>query len=171
MTNPVFDPQQPADTSVQPGIAPAGPEYEVYTPPPAFTPQPEQPAVVAPVPPKPKRTGIIVLSIFMVLLFGTAATFGALFFVEKKHTADLSTQIEGKDREITDLTKKAKESKDDAVRAADLQKQAETAQKKAEADAASSQQCRDAARALRAAAIANDQGKGETAARDVFTHC
>jgi hypothetical protein len=169
MTNPVFDPQQPADTSVQPAIPPAGPEFEVYTPP-VFTP-PEQPAVVAPVPPKPKRTGIIVLSIFMVLLFGTAATFGALFFVEKKHTADLSTQIEGKDREITDLTRKAKESKEDAVRAADLQKQAETAQKKAEADAATSQQCRDAARALRAAAIANDQGKGETAARDVFTHC
>lgn len=190
MTSPIFDPQQPADTAVQPEIPPAapeipaavpeipatgpeipaaGPEFEVYTPP-VFTP-PQQPMYQAPVPPKPKRTGVVVLAIFTVLLFGAAGAFGALFFVEKAHSADLSKQIETKDREAEDLTKKAKDSKDDALRAADAQKQAETAQKKAEADAATSQQCRDAARALRSAAIAGDQTKGQAAAVDVFTHC
>jgi uncharacterized protein HemX len=170
MTGPVFDPQQqPADTAVQQEIPPAGPEFEVYMPP-AFAP-PQQPAMPAPVAPKPKRTGVVVLAIFTVLLFGAAGAFGALFFVEKAHSADQSTQLEAKNREITDLTKKAKDSKDDATRAADMQQKAEDAQKRAEADAATSQQCRDAARALRAAAIAGDQSKGEAAAKDVFTHC
>lgn len=170
MTSPVFDPQQPADTAVQPEIQPAGPEFEVYTPP-AFTPPPQEFAAPAPVAPKPKRTGVVVLAIFTVLLFGTAGAFGALFFVEKAHSADLSRQIEVKDREAADLTKKAKDSKDDALRASDALKLAETAQKKAEADAATAQKCRDAARALRAAAVAQDQNTGMTAARDVFTHC
>ncbi|MDX8037267.1 hypothetical protein SK803_44340 [Lentzea sp. BCCO 10_0856] len=171
MTSPVSDPQQPADTVVQPEVQPAGPEFEVYTPPAFAPPQQFAAPMPAPVPPKPKRTGVVVLAIFTVLLFGAAGAFGALFFMEKAHSADLSKQIETKDREAADLTKKAKDSKDDALRASDAQKQAEAAQKKAEADAATSQQCRDAARELRTAAIANDQAKGTEAAKNVFTHC
>ncbi|NGY65502.1 hypothetical protein G7043_42075 [Lentzea sp. NEAU-D13] len=169
MTSPGFDPQQPADAAAQPETPSAAPEFEVYTPP-ASTPEPP-PVAPAQVQPKPKRTGLVVLAIFTVLQFGTAATFGTLFFLEKARSADLSKQIETKDREAADLTKKAKDSEDDALRASDAQKKAEAAQKKAEAEAATSQQCRDAARALRSAAITNDEAKGQTAALDVFTHC
>ncbi len=163
MTNPVFDPQQPTEN-------PAQPQFEVHTPEFVLPVQPEM-AVPPPPAPKPKRTGVVVVAVFTVLLFGAAGAFGALFFVEKKHSADLSTQIEGKDREITDLTKKAKDSKDDATKAVDAQKTAEAAQKRAEAEAARSQKCHDAARALRAAAVANDEAKGEAAGLEIFTHC
>ena len=163
MTSPVSDPQQPADTAVQPEIPPAGPEFEVYTPP-AFVPPQDITPAPAPVAPKPKRTGVVVLAVFTVLLFGAAGAFGALFFVEKKHSADLSTQIQSKDREITDLTKKAKDSKDDAARAAE-------GQKKAEADAAASQKCRDAAKEIRAALVSNDDAKGDAAVRSLLIEC
>jgi hypothetical protein len=163
MTNPVFDPRQPTEN-------PAQPQFEVHTPEFVLPVQPEM-AVPPPAPPKPKRTGVVVVAVFTVLLFGTAGAFGTLFFVEKKHSADLSTQIEGKDREITDLTKKAKASLDDATKAVDAQKTAEAAQKRAEAEAARSQKCQDAARALRAAAVALDEAKAEAAGMEIFTHC
>lgn len=164
MTNPVFDPQQPTEN-------PAQPQFEVHTPEFVLPVQPEMAVPPPPPAPKPKRTGVVVVAVFTVLLFGAAGAFGTLFFVEKKHSADLSTQIEGKDREITDLTKKAKDSKDDATKAVDAQKTAEAAQKRAEAEAARSQKCQDAARALRAAAVANDEAKAETAGLDIFAHC
>lgn len=156
MTNSASDEQQPAE------IQPAGPDFEVYTP--AYLPLPESAPMPAPVAPKPKRTGVVVLAVFTVLLFGAAGAFGALFFVEKKHSADLSTQVEAKDREITDLTKKAKDSKDEAVKAAD-------AQKKAEADAASAQKCQGAAKAIREALVLNDETKGQAAIRDLLVQC
>jgi membrane protein involved in colicin uptake len=106
-----------------------------------------------------------------VVLFGAAGALGVLFVQEKDRTAGLSKQVEGKDRDIEDLNRKVKESKEDATRAVDLQKQAEAGQKKAEAEAASSQKCRDAARALRAAALANDEPKGQAAGVEIFTHC
>jgi uncharacterized protein HemX len=169
MTDPVHDAQQPAVEPEAPAAQPAL-EFDVYTP--AFPPPQPAPAPVAQVaPPKQRKTGVIVLTVLVVLLFGAAGTCGVLLVQEKDHTAGLSKQVEGKDREIADLTRKAKESKEDATRAADLQKQAEAAQKKAEAEAASSQKCRDAARALRAAAIAGDEASGVPAAKDVFTHC
>ncbi len=159
MTNPVSDPQQPA---VQPD-AQRAPEFEVYTP--SFAPQQQAPAPVAPVaPPKPKKTGIVVLSLFVVLLFGAAGAFGVLFFQEKGHSADLSKQVETKDREIADLSKQAKNSKDDATKA-------EAATKKAEAEVASAQKCRSASKALMEAAIAQDDAKGEAAMKDIFTTC
>ena len=162
MTNPIFDPQQPTEN-------PAQPQFEVHTP--EFV-LPVQPQMAVPPPaPKPKRTGVVVVAVFTVLLFGAAGAFGTLFFVEKKHSAELSTQIEGKDREITDLTKKAKDSKDDATKAVDAQKRAEDTQKKAEAEAATSQQCRDAARALRAGAIAGDEPMVEATGREIYTLC
>ncbi|MEU0882533.1 hypothetical protein ABZ345_28335 [Lentzea sp. NPDC005914] len=166
MTNPVFDAHQPATTEVPP----AGPEFEVYTPP-AFAPTPQQPFVPAPVAPKPKRTGVVVLSVVLVLLFGAAGAFGILLVQEKDHSVELSKQIEGKDREISDLTRKVKETREDATRAADLQKQAEAAQKKAEADAVSSQKCREAAKALTSAAVADDRAKGEAAIKDLLIQC
>ncbi|MFI6102021.1 hypothetical protein ACIA8G_41265 [Lentzea sp. NPDC051213] len=172
MTNPVFDAQQPAAEPEPPAAQPPV-EFDVYTP--VFPPQQTAPAPVEPMgpvaPPKPKKTGIVVLSVFLVLFFGAAGALGVLFAQEKDRSAGLTKQVEGKDREIADLTKKAQNSKDDALRAADLQKQAEAAQKKAEGDAATSQKCRDAARELRAAAIANDMNKGEAAGREIFTHC
>ncbi|MET9230514.1 hypothetical protein [Lentzea sp. NPDC003310] len=162
MTSPVFDPQQSADTAVQP--QPAGPEFEVYTPP-AFAPvqQPVAPAP-APAPPKPKKTGLVVLSLFVVLLFGAGAAFGVLFFQEKGRSAELSTQVEGKDREIADLSKKARDSKEDTDRAV-------AAQKKAESDVASAQKCRDAAKEIKSALVANDDAKGEAAIRSLLVEC
>lgn len=154
------DPQQPA----QPEFAQPGPEFEVYTPAPTASYLPQQHAPVMVTPPKPKKTGIVVLSLFMVLLFGAAGAFGVLFFQEKARAAELSKQIETKNGEITDLTKKAKDSKDDAAKATD-------AQKKAEADAASAEKCRAASKALITAALAQDEVKGEAAMKDIFTTC
>ncbi|MFS8098503.1 hypothetical protein LFM09_15335 [Lentzea alba] len=165
MTNPVFDPQQqPADNPVQQ-------QFEVHTPEFVLPVQQQMPPPVAPLAPKPKRTGVVILAVFTVLMFGAAGAFGALFFLEKKHSTELSTEIDGKNREITDLGKQAKDSKDDATKALNAQKTAEAAQKRAEESAVSSQKCNDAARALRAAAIANDEAKGEAAGREIFTHC
>ncbi|ANZ38669.1 hypothetical protein BBK82_24000 [Lentzea guizhouensis] len=160
MTNPVHEPQpQP-----QPAVQPDPPvEFDVYTP--SFAPQQPVSAPMAPVaPPKPKKTGIVVLSLFVVLLFGAGAAFGVLFFLEKDRSAGLSKQVESKDREIADLTRKAENSKDDAVRAVD-------AQKKAEADAAASAKCRTAAKSLTEAALNEDLPKGEAAMRDIVIQC
>ncbi|GAB2844882.1 hypothetical protein [Lentzea nigeriaca] len=170
MTHPVSDPQQPADSTVQPGITPAGPEFEVYTPP-AFVPPQQQPVAEAPVAPKPRKTGVIVLTVLLVLLFGATGALGVLFAQETDRTADLSKQVEGKDREIADLNRKVKESKEDATRAADLQKQAEAAQKKAENDAVSAQKCREAAKSLTESLVANDRGKGEAAIGQLLIQC
>lgn len=174
MTNPVFDAQQPepaAEPQTPAVQTPAAlPEFDVFTP--AFAPQQPAPAPVAPVaPPKPRRTGVVVLSVVLVLLFGAAGAFGVLLVQEKDHSAGLSKQVEGKDREIADLTRKVKESKEDATRAADLQKLAETAQKKAEADAAGSQKCKEAAKSLTESLVANDRGKGEAAIGQLLIQC
>jgi uncharacterized protein HemX len=148
---------------VQPQPAQTQPEFEVSTPP--FTPeQPQTAQYPAPVAPKPKKTGVVVLAIVAVLLLGAAGAFGALYFTEKKNASDLSKQVEGKDREITDLSKKAKDSADQAS-------QAQTAQKKAEADVAAAQKCRTAAKTLTDAAIAGDQARGEAALRDILLSC
>lgn len=169
MTNPVFDAQQP-EPAAEPQTPAAQPEFDVFTP--AFAPQQPAPAPVAPVaPPKPRRTGVVVLSVVLVLLFGAAGAFGVLLVQEKDHSAGLSKQVEGKDREIADLTRKVKESKEDATRAADLQKLAETAQKKAEADAAGSQKCKEAAKSLTESLVANDRGKGEAAIGQLLIQC
>lgn len=161
MTNPVLG--APSEPAAEAGVPAAQLEFEVYTPP--VLPLQAAPEPVAPVaPPKPKKTGIVVLSLFVVLLFGAGATFGVLFFQEKGRSADLSKQVEGKDREIADLTKKAKDSKEDTDRAV-------SAQKKAEADAASSQKCRDAAKALTESLVANDRNKGQTAIGDLLVQC
>ncbi|MEV6715629.1 hypothetical protein AB0M48_26720 [Lentzea sp. NPDC051208] len=165
MTNPVFDPQQSADTTVQQqDSAPAGPEFEVYTPPAFAPPLQQQPVAPAPVPTKPKKTGIVVLSLFVVLLFGAGGAFGVLFFQEKDRSADLSKQVEGKDLEIADLTKKAKNSAEDTDRAV-------AAQKKAEADVVSSQKCKDAAKEIKSALVANDETKGEAAIKSLLVEC
>ncbi|MCR3748713.1 hypothetical protein [Lentzea californiensis] len=165
MTNPVFDPQQSADTTVQQqDIAPAGPQFDVYTPSAFAPPLQQQPVAPAPVPPKPKKTGIVVLSLFVVLLAGAGAAFGVLFFQEKGRSAELSTQVEGKDREIADLTKKAENSAEDTDRAV-------AAQKKAEADAVSSQKCKDAAKEIKSALVANDATKGEAAIKGLLVEC
>lgn len=144
------DPVQPAQT-----------QFEAYTP--AFG-QPEA-AAPAPAPaPKPKKTGVVVLAILTVLLLGAAGTFGALYFGAKGDASTLSKQVEEKNREIATLTKDVKAGKDDAAKAVE-------AQKKAEADAASAQKCRAAAKSLMEAALAQDDARGETAMKDIFTTC
>ncbi|HEX8870233.1 MAG TPA: hypothetical protein VF821_31510, partial [Lentzea sp.] len=105
------------------------------------------------------------------LLFGAAGAFGVLLVQEKDHSAELSKQVESKDEEISDLTKKVKESKDDATRAVDLQKKAEAAQKKAENDAVSAQKCKEAAKSLTESLVANDRGKGEAAIGQLLVQC
>lgn len=167
MTDPATDPRQPAVAPVDPPDAPVTPtavEFDVYTP--SFAPQQPAPApVMAPVaPPKPRKTGIVVLSLFIVLLFAAGGATGVLLVQEKDRSAGLSKQVEGKDREIADLTKKVANSNEDATRAVD-------AQKKAESDAAGAQKCRVAARSLTEAAVNQDLGKAEAAMKDIVIQC
>jgi uncharacterized protein HemX len=147
-------------------VQPEQTQFEVHTP---EFPAPQQQGTAylppaAPVTPQPKKTGVVVLAILAVLLLGGAGAFGALYLSEKSNSADLSKQIEGKDREISTLTKQVKDSKDEATKASD-------AQKKAEADAASAQKCRAAAKLLMEAALAQDEAKGEASMKDLFTTC
>ncbi|GGU78360.1 hypothetical protein [Lentzea flava] len=143
-------------------VQPAQPQFEAYTP--AF--QPPQPEAVAPAPvaPKPKKTGVVVLAIVAVLLLGAAGAFGALYFVEKGHSTDLSKQVEGKDREIADLTKKAKSAEDTATTATDERR-------KAENEMNSMKACRDAARAVTSAGISADEEKITQAILGMMTKC
>ncbi|RAS61200.1 hypothetical protein C8D87_110148 [Lentzea atacamensis] len=145
-------------------VQPAQPQFEAHTP--AFPQQPEAalPAPVPPAAPKPKKTGVVVLAIAAVLLLGAAGTFGALYFTEKGRSADLSKQVEGKDREITDLTKKAKSADDLATAATDERR-------KLENEMNSMKACRDAARAVTEAGIAQDEQKITQAMLGMMTKC
>lgn len=150
MTNPV----QPA----QPGA-----EFEAHTP--AFTPQ-EQPVagVPAPVGPQPKKTGVVVLAVLAVLLLGAAGTFGALYFAEKSRASDLSKQLEDKDKRLTAQTMLGQQNLEQA-------RKADESAKKASDELAAAQKCREAAKSLTAAALANDNAKGEAALKDMMLNC
>lgn len=133
------------------------------TPAPAPTPG----AVAAP----RKKTGLIVLSIIAVLFFATAGVFGVLFANESSRNDQLTGQVAEKEKQLTDSAKQLKDAKDETTKAKDAQKSAETARKRAEDDSATIAKCRDAARSLREALIAEDDGKADQAVRDLFTIC
>lgn len=123
--------------------------------------QPEAAHAPAPVPPKQKKTGVVVLTILVVLLLGAAGTFGALYFAEKKNSAET---VQQKDREIADLTKKAKDADELATKASDERRKAEN-EMKAMTD------CRDAARKVTEAGIAQDEQKITGAVLSMMSKC
>ncbi|MEO6088155.1 MAG: hypothetical protein ABIQ18_34085 [Umezawaea sp.] len=148
------------------------PVLEPYQPPAqaqAFY-QQEQPAPVVPPPPR-KKTAVIVLSVLLVLFLSTAGAFGVLYFDQKQESSRLTEQVAKKDAELADSAKKVKDTGNDLTKAKDATKIAEDAQKRAEDEVGLSTKCRDAARKLREAAMANDEGKGTAALMDLFTAC
>ncbi|MEJ2856093.1 MULTISPECIES: hypothetical protein [unclassified Saccharothrix] len=136
-----------------------------------FTPSGFEPSGTSPAPAPRKKTGLIVLSIIAVLFFATAGVFGVLFANETSRNDRLTGQVAEKEKQLSDSAKQLKDAQDESAKARDAQKAAETARKRAEDDSASVAKCRDAARSLREALIANDDGKADQALRDLFTIC
>lgn len=159
--------------------APAQPEYPQQQP--EFTPQPEYPAtqgyvyepqaVPVSAPPKPKRTGVIVLSVLAVLLLGGATAFGVLYFKEKDHASSVSLELDTKKSELAAVTKREADGKVELSKEQDLRNQAEEAQKKAESSSTANKACHDAANNLRSAAISQDEKKVEAAFEAIFLNC
>ncbi|MEU7531245.1 hypothetical protein AB0A74_36325 [Saccharothrix sp. NPDC042600] len=118
-----------------------------------------------------KKTGLIVLSIIAVVLFATAGVFGILFANESSRNDRLTGQVAEKEEQVSESAKQLKDARDETAKAKDAQKSAESARKRAEDDSASAAKCRDAARALREAVIAEDEPRADQAARDLFTTC
>lgn len=118
-----------------------------------------------------KKTGLIVLSIIAVLFFATAGVFGILFANESSRNDRLTGQVAEKEKQVSDSAKQLKEAQDETAKAKEAQKSAETARKRAEDDSATAAKCRDAARALREAIVAEDDPKADQAVRDLFTTC
>ncbi len=142
-------------------VQPEQPQFEVFTP--EAPAQPE--TVVQPVTaPQRKKTGVVVLTIVAVLLLGAAGAFGALYFVEKGHSADLSKQVEAKDQEIVGLTKKAADADKLATTASDERRKAENEKNALQA-------CQKAARAVTEAGISQDEQKIAAAFFDVVAKC
>ncbi|SDX52676.1 hypothetical protein SAMN05421504_10312 [Amycolatopsis xylanica] len=131
----------------------------------------EQPAAPMAAPPKPKKTGLIVLSVLAVLLLGGAATFGVLYFKEKDHAKSLSLELDSTKKDLTASALRENAAKADLSKEQDLRNKAEEAQKKAESASVSNKACHDAANNLRAAAISQDQKKVEAALESVFLNC
>lgn len=124
-----------------------------------------------PVPAPRKKTGLIVLSIITVLFFAAAGVFGILFANESSRNDRLTADVAAKEKQVSDSAKQLKDAQDETAKAKDAQKAAETARKRAEDDSASVAKCRDAARTLREAIIAEDDPKADQAFRDLFTTC
>ncbi|NUT95076.1 MAG: hypothetical protein HOY78_23945 [Saccharothrix sp.] len=175
-------PQTPAAGFAQPGtpaggFAQPGPAGQSAYTPTGFDPTgnsthgPTPGAVAVAVAAPRKKTGLIVLSIIAVLFFATAGVFGVLFANESSRNDQLTGQVAEKEKQVTDSAKQLKDAKDETTKAKDAQKSAETARKRAEDDSATIAKCRDAARSLREALIAEDDGKADQALRDLFTIC
>ena len=151
MTDPVQT--QPAQTQ---------PEFEVSTP--EFAPQPDAAVVPAPVQPKPKKTGLVVLAVLVVLALGAAGTFGSLYVSEKNRAADLSKQVEEKQKSLTAQTILAQENLESMRKAQD-------SAKKAQDDASAAATCREAAREVTSAALAQDEQKIMSAVLGMMSKC
>lgn len=117
--------------------------------------QPEVPAAA------PKKTGVVVLAVLVVLLLGAAGTFGALYFVEKQNSAET---VQQKDREIADLTKKVKDADELATKASDERRKSENELKAMTA-------CRDAARKVTETAMTQDEQKIAEAMLTMIAAC
>jgi uncharacterized protein HemX len=151
MTDPVQS--QPAQTQ---------PAFEVHTP--EFAPQPEAAFVPAPVQPKPKKTGLVVLAVLVVLTLGAAGTFGALYVSEKNRATDLSKQVEEKQKALTAQTALTQSSQEEKLKS---DAAATAAQKELE----SAKVCRDGAREVTAAALSQDEQKITSALLNMMSKC
>ncbi|WP_147455247.1 hypothetical protein [Saccharothrix australiensis] len=122
--------------------------------------------------PRPaKKTGLVVLSVLVVLFFATAGVFGVLYSNEVGENDRLVGRLADKEKALSDSGEQLKDTRDELSRAKDSVEIAENARRRAEDDGAAMVKCRDAARALREAVFANDDPKGEKAFVDVFAHC
>jgi hypothetical protein len=111
-------------------------------------------------PAKPKRTSVVVL--LVALLLGATGTSGVLYF---KARSDLSEQIEHKDREIADLTKKQQDAYGHML-------SAQAAKRDAESDAVLWKACRDAAKTFTHEIFpGNSEAKVEAAMKEVTRRC
>jgi flagellar basal body-associated protein FliL len=126
--------------------------------------QTEPEAEMAPVPPKPKKTAVVVLAVLVVLLLGAAGTFGALWIseknghaAEKNRSADLSKQLEEKQRSLTAQTMLAQSNLEEM--------------RKSDAAAAASAKCSEAARAVTQAGLTGDQNKVAAAVLNMMSKC
>ncbi|WP_370943686.1 hypothetical protein AB5J62_31835 [Amycolatopsis sp. cg5] len=131
----------------------------------------EQPVTPVATPPKPKRTGLIVLSVIAVLLLGGATAFGVLYFKEKDHASSVSLELDSTKKDLTASAQRENAAKADLAKEQDLRNKAEEAQKKAEGASTSNKACHEAANNLRAAAISQDEKKVEAAFEAVFLNC
>lgn len=183
---PVLEPYgPPTPTAVQPQVGPAFEPYgqSAHATPPAGLPlaglppagQPYGPDAATagrpPTAPPRKRTAVVVLSVLAVLFLATAGVFGVLYANETSRNNQLTSQLSDKERELTDSGEQLERAKEDASKAKNAQEIAEDARKRAENDGASMVKCRDAARALREAALANNEAKGEEAFLQLFSVC
>ncbi|MEV6241442.1 hypothetical protein [Lentzea sp. NPDC051838] len=127
---------------------------------------PDQPETVAPAAPQQqkKKSGVVVLAIVAVLLLGAAGAFGALYFVEKGRSTDLSKQVESKNTEIAGLTKKAEDADKLATTATDQRRTLENEKN-------AMKTCRDSARKVTEAGMAQDEQKIASALLDMMTKC
>ncbi|GGP50449.1 hypothetical protein [Saccharothrix coeruleofusca] len=178
-THPVLEPyglSTPAPQVEQPQTGPAFQPYGQFTPstPPAGQPHvgpPFEPYGTAAAAPPGKRTAVVLLSVLAVLLLATAGVFGALYANQASRADQLATRLSDKERELTESGKQLENAKDEASKAKNDREIAEDARKRAENDGASMLKCRDAARALREAALANNEAKGEEAFLQLFAVC
>lgn len=154
---------QPADQVFQPAVQlPAGPE---------FTPASHS-APLAPPPVAPRgKTGLIVLSVLAAVFLATAGVFGVLYSDALGRNDRLSAQLAEKEKEVTDSGKKLEDARDEASKAKDAAQVAETGRKRAEDDGATMVKCRNAARSLREAVFAQDEGRADKAFLDVVATC
>lgn len=124
--------------------------------------QPEE--TTAPVPAKPRKTGVVVLAVLVVLLLGAAGTFGALYVSEKNRAADLS-------RQTADLSKQLEEKQRSLTAQTMLSQSNLEEMRKAQADASAASKCREAAREVTQAGLAGDQNKVAAAVLTMMSKC
>lgn len=170
MTHPTFEPQDSSAPQTFPVLEPYDrpvlpADQPVYQP----EPVPDAPAP-APVQVR-KKTLVVTLSVLLVLFFGTAGAFGVLYFDEKQKSDSLTAVVATKDTELAASAKKVKEGQDEVTKAQNATKQAELAQRRAEDEVGLTAKCRDAARALREAAIGEDYTKATDSVKNLFTVC
>jgi len=113
----------------------------------------QQPAPSSP----PKRTGVVVLAIVAVLMLGAAATFGALWYMERDDHKQTTEQLASKEKELAD-EKQAHEDTKDQLSAA------EKAKTDAESKVTALTPCADAGKELARLAIANASAEEATQA-------
>ena len=111
---------------------------------PLQTPGGQQPAPSS----RPKRTAVVGLTILAVLMLGAAATFGALWFLERDNHKQTTEQLSVRDKELAD-EKKAHDGTKSQLSAA------EKAKTDAESKVTALTPCADAGKEISRLALAN----------------